>query len=471
MSNEPDLSELDLNDSDKPKDECGVFAIYAPGADVVALTYYGLYALQHRGQESAGIAVSDGEEIKLHKNVGLVSEVFSEEILAKYTGKLAIGHVRYSTTGEGSVLNAQPLLFQYFQGQVALAHNGNLTNAKHWKRNLQTTGSVFQTTSDTEIFINLIARYSQSPIEEAVMKCMIDLKGAYSLAVMTKDKLIGVRDPFGVRPLCLGRLGSDGYVLASESCALDVVGAEFIRDVEPGEIIVIDETGYSSIKVPMKGKQAFCAFEYIYLSRPDSVIDGKSVNLVRKKTGAILAQENKIEADIVIPVPDSGIASAFGYAESSGIPVAEILIKNRYVGRTFIKPSQDLRELGVRLKLNPVKSVIEGKDVILVDDSIVRGTTSKKLISLFKSAGANKVHLVVSSPPVLYPCYYGIDIVSSEELIAAKYDIEGIRKHIGADSLTYLSLKGLHEALEDDKFCKACFNGEYLIEIPDISGG
>ena len=455
---------------DKPKDECGVFGIYAPGANVSALTYYGLYALQHRGQESAGIAVSDGEKIKLYKSMGLVSEVFNEEILAKYTGKMAIGHVRYSTPREGSILNAQPLLFHYLQGQVALAHNGNLTNANHWRHNLKATGSVFQTTSDTEVFVNLIARYSQSPIEEAVMKCMIDLKGAYSLVIMTENKLIGVRDSFGIRPLCLGRLGSDGYVLASESCALDVVGAEFIRDVEPGEIIIIDETGYSSIKVPTKSKQAICSFEYIYLARPDSIIDGKSVNLTRKKMGTILAQENKIEADLVIPVPDSGIVAAFGYAESSGIPQAEGLMKNRYVGRTFIKPSKELRELGVRLKLNPIKPVIKGKDIILVDDSIVRGTTSRKLISLFKNAGASKIHLVISSPPVLYPCYYGIDIVTREELIAANNEIEEIRKHIGADSLTYLSLEGLQEALEEEKFCTACFSGKYPVEIPNVSG-
>lgn len=464
MSNELDLL-------DKPRDECGVFAIYSPNSDVSALTYYGLYALQHRGQESAGIAVSDGKKIKLYKNMGLISEVFDEEVLAKYTGKMAVGHVRYSTTGESSILNAQPLLFHYLQGQVALVHNGNLTNANHWRHNLQTTGSVFQTTSDTEVFVNLIARYSQNPIEEALMKCMIDLKGAYSLIVMTENKLVGVRDPFGIRPLCLGRLDCDGYILASESCALDVVGAEFIRDVEPGEIIVIDEIGYNSIKVPTMGRHALCSFEYIYLARPDSIIDGKSVNLVRKRMGTILAQENKIEADLVVPVPDSGIVAAFGYAEGSGIPLAEGLMKNRYVGRTFIKPSQELRELSVRLKLNPIKPVIEGKDIILVDDSLVRGTTSKKLISLLKNAGAKKVHLAISSPPVLHPCYYGIDIVTREELIAAQNEIEGIRKYIGADSLTYLSLKGLQEALEEEKFCQACFSGKYPVEIPDCIGG
>ena len=463
-------NELELQDS--PKDECGVFGIYSPSVDISAMTYYGLYALQHRGQESAGIAVSDGEKIKLYKNTGLVSDVFDEKILAGYTGKMAIGHVKYSTRKDaGGVLNAQPLLFRYFQGQVALANNGRLTNANHWKRNLQTTGSVFQTTSDTEVFVNLIARYSQNPIEEAVMKCMIDLKGAYSLVVMTENKLLGVRDAFGIRPLCLGKLGDDGYVLASETCALDVVGAEFIKDVDPGEIIIIDEKGYRSIKVPASGKHAICSFEYIYLARHDSIIDSRSVNMVRKRMGAILARESKIEADYVVPVPDSGIVAAFGYAEGSGVPLAEGLVKNRYIGRTFIKPSRELRELGVRLKLNPIKHVIKGKDIILVDDSLVRGTTSRKLISLLKNAGANKVHLVITSPPVLHPCYYGIDIATREELIAANNDLEGIRAYIGADSLTYLSFEGLREAMGDEKFCQACFSGEYPAEIPDALGG
>jgi len=462
-------NELDWQDN--PKDECGVFGIYSPDIDVSTMTYYGLYALQHRGQESAGMAVSDGEKIKLYKNTGLVSDVFDEKILADYTGKMAIGHVKYSTRKDaGGVLNAQPLLFKYLQGQVALVNNGRLTNARHWKHNLQTTGSVFQTTSDTEVFVNLIARYSQNPIEEAVMKCMIDLKGAYSIIVMTENKLLGVRDAFGIRPLCLGKMGNDGYILASETCALDVVGAEFIRDVEPGEIIIIDETGYRSIKIPTAGKHATCSFEYIYLARHDSIIDGKSVNQVRKRMGTILARENKIEADYVVPVPDSGIVAAFGYAEGSGIPLAEGLVKNRYIGRTFIKPSRELRELSVRLKLNPIKTVITGKDIILVDDSLVRGTTSRKLISLLKNAGANKVHLVITSPPVLHPCYYGIDIATKEELIAANNDIEGIRKYIGADSLTYLSWEGLREALGDEKFCQACFNGEYPTEIPDALG-
>ncbi len=462
---------LDLDG--KIKDECGVFGIYSPKLDVARLCYYGLYALQHRGQESAGIAVSDGCAIQLYKNMGLVSEVFDEDTLKKYTGKMAIGHVRYSTTGDSSIINAQPLLFEYLQGQVALAHNGNLTNAKNWRSNLQMTGSVFQTSSDTEIFVNLIARYSQSPIEESLIKCMIDLKGAYSLIVMTNDKLVGVRDPHGIRPLCLGRLGDDGYVLASESCALDVVGAEFVRDIEPGEIIIIDEQNIRSFKVPNGHKKALCSFEYIYLARPDSVIDGKSVGVVRRKMGGILADESNIKADLIVPVPDSGIAAAFGYADKSGIPLAEALMKNRYVGRTFIKPTQQLREVGVRLKLNPIREVVKGKDVILVDDSIVRGTTSRQLISLLKNAGANKVHLAISSPPVLYSCFYGIDTAAREELIASKKSVEEIRKHTGADSLTYLSIEGLLKALDnrEEGFCTACFDGNYPVEIPNERGG
>ncbi len=452
---------------EKVKDECGVFAIYAPKADVARLSYYGLYALQHRGQESAGIAVSDGNNIELYKNMGLVSEIFSEEIVSRYSGKMAIGHVRYSTTGGSSILNAQPLLFHYLQGQVALVHNGNLTNADHWRKNLQTTGSVFQTTSDTEVFVNLIARYSQNPIEESLMKCMIDLKGAFALIVMAEDKIIGVRDPHGIRPLCLGQLGKDGYVLASESCALDVVGAEFVRDIEPGEIVIIDEKGCKCFQVPSSGKRALCSFEYIYLARPDTVMDGRSVSVVRRKMGNNLAQESDVQADLVVPVPDSGIVAAFGYAEKSGITLAEGLMKNRYVGRTFIKPTQELREVGVRLKLNPIRSIVKGKDIILVDDSIVRGTTSRQLIGLLKRAGAKKVHLAISAPPVLYPCFYGIDTASREELIASKKSVEEIRQHTEADSLTYLSIEGLLKSLDGCQggFCTACFDSKYPVEI------
>lgn len=453
---------------DKPRDECGVFGIYAPGLDVATLTYYGLYALQHRGQESAGIAVSNGKYIELHKNMGLVAEVFSEENLAKLKGDIAIGHVRYSTTGSASLANAQPLAFRYLRGMVALAHNGNLTNANDLRYSLGTTGSVFQSTSDTEVIVNLIARYGQNPIEEALMKCMIDIKGAYSLVVMTEDKLLAVRDPYGVRPLCLGKLENEGYVVASESCALDTIGAVFLRDVEAGEIVVIDKHGLRSIQTMAAPHKALCVFELVYLARPDSIIDGEAVNVVRREMGRQLAKEKTIEADLVISVPDSGTAAAVGYAEAAGMPFKEGLMKNRYIGRTFIQPAQKLRDLGVRLKLNPIRQVLQGQRVVMVDDSIVRGTTSKKIVQMLRETGVKEVHLLVSSPPILYPCYYGIDTSARAELIAAQNDLETIRKYIGADSLHYLSLEGMLGAIQSagENFCVACFNGNYRLEIP-----
>lgn len=456
--------------ADKPREECGVLGIYAPGQDVATLAYYGLYALQHRGQESAGIAVSDGEEIHVYKNVGLVAEVFNEENLAALKGHIAIGHVRYARSGTDSLANAQPLCFRYLRGMVAIANNGSLTNAQELRLSLSTTGSVFQSSSDTEVIINLIARYGQNTIEEALMKCLIDLKGAYSLVVMTEDKLIGLRDPYGVRPLCLGKMG-DAFILASESCALDTLGAEYLRDVEPGEIVVIDENGLHSIKTLMKTQRAFCVFELVYLARPDSVMGGEVVNEIRRKMGWQLAQEKKLEADVVVAVPDSGMAAAAGYAEGSGLTLREGLMKNRYIGRTFIQPSQKLRDLGVRLKLNPIKQVLKGQRVVLVDDSMVRGTTSKKLVQMLKASGAKEVHLLISSPPILYPCYYGIDTSTRDELIAARQDVEGIRKYIGADSLHFLSLEGLLRAVKGgpEDFCTACFTGNYPLGTPEES--
>jgi len=456
-------------DLDKVKDECGVFGIYAPNKDVARLTYFGLYALQHRGQESAGIATSNQGDIQLHKNMGLVTEVFSEEVLSKLKGNMAIGHVRYSTTGSSLLTNAQPLSFRYMRGMVALAHNGNLTNANELRESLGATGSVFQSTTDSEVIVNLIARYGQNPIEDALMKCMIDIKGAYSLLVMTEDKLIGVRDPYGVRPLCIGKLDG-GYIISSESCALDTVGAEFVRDIEPGEIVIIDNKGIRSIKSLCSSRQALCIFEFVYLARPDSNLDGLNVVQTRRQFGRQLAQECPIDADIVIPVPDSGIAAAVGYAEETGIPFEEGLMKNRYVGRTFIQPSQEMRDLSVRLKLNPIKSVLEGKRVIMVDDSIVRGTTSKKIVEMLRKAGVKEVHMLVSSPPILHPCYYGIDTSARAELIAAQNNLEEIRQHISADSLHYLSLEGMLASMgrQPDYFCNACFSGKYPIEIPDF---
>jgi len=458
-----------FNFSDKPKDECGVFGIYGPGLDVSRLTYYGLYALQHRGQESAGIAVTDGQGIKLHKNMGLVPEVFAEDVLARMKGSMAIGHVRYSTTGSSLVVNAQPLVAYYAKGMIALAHNGNLTNIAELRSTLTSGGSVFQTTNDSEAIVNLIARYGQSKIEDALLKCMVDIKGAYSLVVMTEDKLIGVRDPLGMRPLCLGKLG-DAYVLASESCALDTVGAELIRDVEPGEIVIIDAQGVNSIKKMAAAKQALCVFEYIYLARPDSIMDGFQVSQVRREMGRQLAREYPVDVDIVISVPDSGTAAARGYSEEAGIPFEEGLMKNRYIGRTFIQPNQEMRELAVRLKLNPIKNVLRDKKVLMVDDSIVRGTTSGKMVKMVRDAGAKEVHMCVSSPPILHPCYYGVDTSARKELIAARMSVEEIRNFIGADGLHYLSLEGLLKVFGKDinhgTFCTACFNNDYPTEIP-----
>lgn len=457
--------------TDELKEECGIFGIYAPGIDVARLTYYGLYALQHRGQESAGIAVTDGQGIRLHKNMGLVPEVFTEDILARLTGNMAVGHVRYSTTGSSLVVNAQPLVCYYAKGMIALAHNGNLTNAAELRSSLAANGSVFQTTNDSEVVVNLIARYNQNKIEDAILKCMLDIKGAYSLVVMTENKLIGVRDPYGVRPLCIGKMGG-AYILASESCALDTVGAEFIRDVEPGEVVTIDENGISSIKKMAAKTQAACIFEFIYFARPDSVIDGFQVNQVRREMGRQLAREYPVDVDLIISVPDSGNAAARGYAEESGIPFEEGLMKNRYIGRTFIQPNQQMRELAVRLKLNPIRNVLRGKRVLMIDDSIVRGTTSGKMVAMVKEAGAKEVHMCISSPPISYPCYYGIDTSARKELIAAQMSIEEIRKFIGADGLHYLSQEGLLKVfgkeMSQSSFCTACFDGNYPIEIPAL---
>ncbi len=455
---------------DKPKEECGVFGIYAPDQEVARLTYYGLYALQHRGQESAGIAVSDGRSIALHKGMGLVSEVFSDSVVESMMGKMAIGHVRYSTTGSSLLANAQPLVVHYQKGMMALAHNGNLTNALELREELGKNGAVFQTTIDSEVIINLITRYRRDSLEDALVKTMMDLRGAYALVILAEDKLFGLRDPHGVRPLCIGRVG-DRYCLASESCALDTIGAEFIRDVEPGEIVVIDEEGLHSRQGLTKTARSSCAFEYIYFARPDSTMDQLNVSASRRQMGIELARECPIEADLVIAVPDSGTASALGYATALGIPFGEGLIKNRYVGRTFIQPTQAMREVGVRLKLNANTSVLKDKRVVMIDDSIVRGTTSCKLVDMVKKAGAKEVHFLISSPPVAYPCYYGIDTAEREKLIANQLDIEGIRKFIGADSLHYISEEGLIRALGTDAVCLACFNGLYPIPISSMNRG
>jgi len=456
--------------NDKFKDECGVFGIYLnqfeSQTDAARLTFYGLYALQHRGQESAGIAVSNGTRIKLGKGMGLVSEVIDESQIEQLKGNVAIGHVRYSTTGESDIVNAQPMAFHYLNGMVALAHNGNLANTVELKKRLATYGSVFQTTTDTELVANLLARYSQDTMEDALAKCMIDMKGAFALVIMTEDRLFGVRDQMGIRPLCIGDLNGN-YVLASESAAFDTIGAKFVRDVCPGEIVVINKEGIRSIKTSSLDCSAHCVFEYIYLARPDSVIDGQNVYKARHQVGRQLARECNIEADLVISVPDSGTAAALGYSCESGIPFEYGLIKNSYVGRTFIQPTQKMRELGVRLKLNANSQIVEGKRIIMVDDSIVRGTTSKNLVSMLRKAGATEVHMVVASPPTKFSCYYGIDTSRREELIANSLETKQIRNFIGADSLHYISIEGLFAALNNNEnfFCAACFTGNYPIPI------
>lgn len=453
---------------DKLKEECGVFGIFlnnpAEECEAATTAFYGLYALQHRGQESSGIAVADGHKIELQKGMGLVTEVIKGQHIKKLKGYIAIGHVRYSTTGASSLVNAQPLVFHYLNGMVGLAHNGNLVNTVELRKRLSTYGSVFQSTTDTEVVANLLARYSQDGMEDALAKCMIDMKGAFALVIMTEDRLVGVRDQMGIRPLCIGEINGS-FVLASESAALDTVGAKFVRDVIPGEIVVIDKEGMRSLQVINSPRRAHCIFEYIYFARADSTIDGINVYQARREMGRQLARECNIDADMVISVPDSGTPAALGYAEESGLPFEEGLMKNRYVGRTFIQPSQKIRELGVRLKLNAVNEVVQGKRIIMVDDSIVRGTTSKKIVQMLREAGATEVHMVVASPPTKFPCYYGIDTSRREELIASKMSEDEIEKFIGADSLHYMSMEGMFKALKADEqcFCAACFSGSYPI--------
>lgn len=454
---------------DKLKEECGVVGIYAPGSDNVSqMTCFALIALQHRGQESAGIAVKNGEnKVNYYKEMGLVQEVFSNKILDRLPGHLSIGHVRYSTTGESYVSNAQPLVVQYRGGSIALAHNGNLVNADGLRERLEDMGSIFQTSIDSEVIANLIARHYRLGFKNAIIESIKEIRGSFALTIICDDKLVGVRDPFGLRPLCIGKL-ENGYILASESCALDVVGAEFVRDVEKGEIVIIDENGIESIMYDQSKKKALCAFEYVYFARPDSSIDGKSVYMARRSAGRILAKEHPVDADLVVAVPDSGIAAAIGFAEESGIPYAVGLIKNKYMGRTFIQPDQKSRELAVRLKLNVLKENIEGKRLVLIDDSIVRGTTSKRIVDMLKDAGATEVHVRVSSPPVKHSCYFGIDTPTQKQLVGAVNTIDEIKEMIHADSLGYISIQGLVESIGQNgqELCTACFDGDYPMAVP-----
>jgi amidophosphoribosyltransferase len=457
---------IDLN-VDKFKEECGVFGIFSnEDMDVAALTYYGLYALQHRGQESAGIAVSDGNKIDCYKNMGLVSEVFHKDTLEKMKGISAIGHVRYSTAGSSNATNAQPLLSQFKLGSIAIAHNGNLINAAVIRELLEDAGCIFQTSIDSEVILSLIARSAARGMEKAVFNTVQAIKGSFAIVILTEDKLIGVRDAQGIRPLCIGKL-NNSYILCSESCALDTVGAEFVRDVKPGEIVIIDKDGLRSINSSEKTKCETCAFEYIYFARPDSTIDGINVYESRVLAGEALYRKCPVNADLVIGVPDSGIHAAMGFAKASNIPFGIGFVKNRYVGRTFISPNQEMRERAVSVKLNVIKSIVNGKRVVLIDDSIVRGTTSKRLVELLRKAGALEVHFRVSSPVVKYPCYFGIDTPYRRELIGANNTIDEIREEIGADSLGYISIEGLLQCFGGaNSFCLGCFNGIYPMSAP-----
>lgn len=446
---------------------CGVFGIFNQ-PEASKLAYLGLYALQHRGQESAGIASSDGDKIFSVIKMGQVADVFDQPSLESLKGNIAIGHVRYSTSGVSQVKNAQPLVINYKKGQIALGHNGNLINAEYWRTKLEAEGSIFQTTSDSEIILHLIARANGRPLAKALQFALERVRGAYSLVMMTSNQLIAARDPWGVRPLVLGKIGK-GWVVASETCALDLIGANYIREIEPGEIIIIDKSGVKSVKFAKEKKDsALCIFEYIYFSRPDSSIFGKSVHTVREELGRNLALEvmPKIKkADLVFSVPDSANSAAIGFSRESGIPFETGLIRNHYVGRTFIEPSQHIRDFGAKIKYNPVKDVLKGKDVVVVDDSIVRGTTSRKLVKMIRSAGVKKIHMAVSSPPIIASCFYGIDTPTKKELIAANNSVEEIRKFIGVDTLTYLSLDGIVKATgtAGSKFCTACFTDKYKI--------
>lgn len=465
----------EITTSDKPHDECGVFGVYTKdGAEVSYLVYNGLLALQHRGQESCGIAVNDRGVICYHKDMGLVTEVFNPSILQQLQGQIAVGHVRYSTAGASVRENAQPLALRYVKGSIAIAHNGNLINATELRTELEHRGAIFQTTIDSEVIAYLIARerVTTRSIEEAVGRTMEQIEGSYSLVVMSPRKLIAARDPLGIRPLCIGKLPDDeGYVFASESCALDAAGAEFVRDVEPGEIVVADENGLRSDKSHCKkdGKGALCIFEYIYFARPDSWIDGVSAYEAHKEAGRMLARQHPVEADVVIGVPESGIDAAIGYSEESGIPYEKGIIKNSYIGRTFIKPTQKERERSVRIKLNALSSAVKGKRVVMIDDSIVRGTTCGRIVKMLRAAGAKEVHLRISSPPFLYPCYYGTDVPAREQLAAVKYTIDELCALNFADSLGFLDCTTLSQMLKENAckgFCDACFTGNYPAGIP-----
>jgi len=453
---------------DHPKEECGVIGVFTPEGDASRLAFFGLFALQHRGQESAGIAAANGENVVVHADMGLVTQIFREPDFYPLVGDMAIGHTRYSTSGSSELCNAQPLLVQGEHGQIAVANNGNIINALQLKEQLQDRWNcTFNSTTDTEVIAQMLAHAVCATWEERVFQCMRQLEGAYSLVIQTKDTMIAARDPLGIRPLCLGQLNG-GWIVASESCALDHLGAEYLRDVEPGEVIIVDSNGlHTAIWSGGTGRRALCVFELIYFARPDSIMDGKLVHSARQQLGAQLAREHPVEADLVICIPDSSTAAAVGYAQESGIPYSEGLIKNRYVGRTFIEPEQRLRDLGVRQKFNPLVEVIQGKRLVVVDDSIVRGTTTPHVVNLLRKAGAKEVHMRVCAPPIKHPCFMGVDMATSEELLAANNSLEEIRELVWADSLGYLTVKGLLKVVggTDGGFCDACFTGNYPVPV------
>ncbi|MPZ18245.1 MAG: amidophosphoribosyltransferase [Luteitalea sp.] len=451
---------------DKLKEECGIFGIFGH-TEAANLTYLGLYALQHRGQESAGIAAADGDAVRVTRGMGYVADIFTEGVLREIDGTSAIGHTRYSTAGASGLANAQPLLIECVHGQIAVCHNGNLVNASERRDELVKEGAIFQTSSDTEVILHLYARSKKGTIDDAVIDSLRQVRGAFSLLLLAKDRMLVARDPHGFRPLALGRLG-DAWIACSETCALDLIGARYVRDVEPGEVLVFTNEGVRSYHPFPPARAAHCIFEHVYFSRPDSQVFGRSVNEVRTELGRLLAQEAQVDADVVVPIPDSGVCAGIGYAEMSGLPMRMGLIRNHYVGRTFIEPQQSIRHFGVRVKLNPVRSILQGQRVVLVDDSIVRGTTSRKIVKMVRAAGAREVHMRISCPPTISPCFYGVDTPRRAELIAATHSLEEIRTYIEADSLAYLSLDGLLQAVAPDKpaYCTSCYTGEYPVEFP-----
>jgi amidophosphoribosyltransferase len=458
---------------DKLHEECGVFGIYGH-PEAANLAYLGLYALQHRGQESAGIASCDGREVYLHKQMGHVADIFTPSALAELPGEMAIGHTRYSTAGDSAMQNAQPFSVICNKGRIAVAHNGNLTNAAELRRELEAEGSIFQASSDTEVILHLVARSRERTLPEALREALLQIEGAFSLVFLAQDCLIVARDPHGFRPLAMGQLeisgGRHSYAFASETCAFDLIDAVYMGEVEPGEMVIVGPRGVSRERFAPKTQRSQCVFEQVYFSRPDSMVFGQSVQESREEMGRLLAREHPVPADLVVPVPDSGVPAALGYSKESGIPFGFGLIRNHYVGRTFIEPSQAIRDFGVKLKLNPIRRMLEGKRVVLVDDSLVRGTTSRKLVRMVRNAGAREVHLRISCPPTVSPCYYGVDTPSKEELIAANHSVEEIRRYVQADSLGYLSLEALSYAVQDggNRYCYACYTGDYPTQFVPV---